>query len=375
MSRRKQSDNIGAEETETETETEAETETQTPPVIDDVDRDVDSVIAELGQEASYVVLRRFEAGDWVILDRLDVGDATAVAIKTRYGGGKYRARIHDDGGIFRKQVTFRIGGRSKSADDDEIKTELDARLEKLEKQFTEKNAPSPESGRDKLMEAVVSRLLAPPEIPKVDPLMGTLITALISGRPNSAGIDPVKLQELLQGARAEGYEQGKALGEAISLGGVDGDVSVAAVLAKSIPDVMKAFQSAHHNPPIPVQVVTSLPTPTPTPPIQTLTTEENMPTDAIGTYLRPAVPIILKWARSGKNPEIKAVNMLDDLTDTQRDGIGLAAERDDFVDSIMKAIPEFNAVEIDGWCRVFFSTIQNTVAPPDEETGVGGLEA
>lgn len=346
--------------------------------VEEADRDVDSVIAELGEDASYVVLRRFESGDWVILDRLDVGDSSAVAIKSRFGGGKYRARIHDTNGDFRKQVTFKMAGKSKSGDADEptdARDDMKERLDRLEKLITEGGSRvAGDSVQDKLLSAVVTRIMAVPERPAVDPLMGTLITALINGRPNSSGIDPIKLQELLQTARTDGYNQGKELGEAMGIAEGGGDANIATVLARTLPELAKTFGGAMRtgqriaaprpNPPAPAHLpATPAPAHIPVAPSE----GNGNVNDPIAQYLRPAVPIILKWARSNKSAEVKAVNMLDDLSEEQRDVIGKFAENDDFVEMVMQAIPEFHGADVDQWCRLFLVTVQNTLAPINEE--------
>lgn len=350
------------------------------------DRDIDAFMAELGDEAEFVQLRRYDnsVSDWVILGKIDASEATAEGIKARYGGGKYRARVIDREGIHGKMITFRLAGKPKNedGDEDENAKALRDRIAQLERTIAEKGTV-PETGRtanDRLMEAIVTRLLAPPVVPTRDPLMETLITALLAGKPSSGGIDPIKLQELLADARRDGYEQGKELGEALSLGDNNGDGSVASVLAHQLPKLTEIITNAQTREGTRRRIAPAKANPPATPLPETPHTivrgtegtsiqpEQPVNTNPIAKYLAPVVPTIMKWARSGKTPEVKAVNMIDDLTDQQKDTIGGLAEREDFVESVMSAVPEFNSPDVKAWVESFLATVQDTLAPAADES-------
>jgi hypothetical protein len=214
--------------------------------------------------------------------------------------------------------------------------------------------------------------------PTVDPLMQTLITALVGNRKNGDATDPIELQKLLQAAEDRGYERGKELGEAIAASMGEGD-GVARVLATSLPSVIDAFKSAQQsyvrNAPRPAQPATAhVASPATAPAVAPPTTEA----EAMGmgwiNALRPAVPVILKWARDGKDAAVKAANTVDDLRDDIRDSIAEQAEAPDFVESVVRAIPEFQAPDVQPWVTTFLLTVQEILTAPDEPESAADTE-
>ena len=341
--------------------------------------DIDRFLLEYADVGRYVLLDRWENSAWTFLDRLEYADAGIVTVKNRFGGGKYRMRIIGDNARKKKSFNFLIAGKSKDGDDpapvtpttDDKETirELRARLDAIDK----KSNGSGDTGgisSNKLMDAIVMRLLEPP---KSDPLVGKLLDAVVGRESNDNGVDAVELQKLLNGARAEGYAQGKALGEALATAVGEGD-PIARVLATTLPSVIDAFnhaqetyKTARPNPParsaaarVTEQVATPLPK----------TTEETPVSFANGpgwvNALRPAAPMLLKWARSGKDAVIKAANTVDDLNDDIREAIAIQAESPDFVQTVLDAMPEFQAEDVKPWIVAFLSTIQGILTEADE---------
>jgi hypothetical protein len=341
--------------------------------------DIDKILAEYADTARYVLLDRWESQAWTFLDRLEYPDAGLVNVKNRFGGGKYRMRIMDENAYRKKQVMFRISGRSKDGDegstipapandDKETIRELRARLDAVE----HKNGGGDTGGisSNKLMDAIVMRLLEPP---KADPLVGKLLDAVVGRESNDNGVDAVELQKLLNSARAEGYQQGKALGEALATAVGEGD-PIARVLATTLPSVIDAFnhaqetyKNARPNPPVrqaAARVTEQVATPLPK------TTEETPVSFANGpgwvNALRPAVPMLLKWARDGKDAPVKAANTVDDLNDDIREAIAIQAESPDFIESVLNAIPEFQAEDVRPWIISFLFTIQSILTEAED---------
>lgn len=341
---------------------------------------IDAIVAEFAQADAYITLERYEGGEWVFADRLEFADTTAARIKDLYGGGKYRIRLverTDEKNIQRRQVTFRIMGRAKLPEDTAAmngKSGMDERMDRLEKLLTEPRA-NPADGTTEILKVVLAKMLTP-ERPSHDPLLGTLITALVANKNGAPGVDPIKLQELLENARNEGYTRGKELGEAVASLGNDPETSVAAVLARSLPSIAETFGKAvaqgRAHVPLGAPTVARIPappTPTPTP---TQTTGEDVASNPNAppwvNYLRPAAPLLLKWARAGKSAEIKAANMLDDLSDTQRELVAGAAESETFVETIIGTIPEFQALDVVDWMVRFFSAVRDELTEPESSS-------
>lgn len=343
--------------------------------------DIDAILAEYAETGRYVLLDRWESSAWTFLDRLDIAEAGIVSIKTRFGGGKFRLRIMGDDAAKKKQVTFRISGRARDGDEsgyvapivplanDDAETirELRARLDGMEKKDS---GDSIGISSNKFMEAIVTRLLSPPER---DPLIGDLLKAVISKDSGGGdGVDPIELQKLLNSARSEGYEQGRALGEALATAVGDGD-PIARVLATTLPSVVTAFQesqrayrTAQTNVPIKAAATARA---IPNPPMPAVVEETPVSISNGSDWvnaLRPAVPMLLHWARSGKDASVKAANTVDDLNDDIRDAIAVQAEAPDFVQSVLAAIPEFQAEDVKPWIVMFLSTIQGILTEADD---------
>jgi hypothetical protein len=311
-------------------------------------------------------------GEWTFLTKLELPDAKLDQIQARFGGGKYRVEIMDgETGRRKHQRTFRIAGRSKNDDDSDATTakpEIAQRMERLEQLLAERDNPPARNESLGMADVLRLALTALTTKPAVDPLMTTLITALLNGRPSSAGLDPLKLQEIIQSAESKGYEQGKALGEALA-GGSEGD-GVARVLATTLPSVVDAFkqsQMAYVNRgralPAPATAAAN-----PAPEMQPATEGDEM---SWINALKPAVPLIRKWARDGKDARIKAANTIDDLSDTIRDVIAVQAEDENFVASVIAAIPEFQQPDVNAWVVLFLETVQDILAPGDGDDEPG----
>lgn len=352
---------------------------------DDGEPDIDALLAEYADVGRYVLLERWDISAWTFLDKLDIAEASIVSIKQRFGGGKYRMRIFGDENRKRKQVTFRIAGRSRVDDDAAVTMPVpvaDVILERLERLETKLVPPTtngegatPGTGRDRLMDAIVARILTPTPEPKENPLLTTLITALIGRGRESDGVDPIELQKLLADAEGKGYERGKQLGEALAIAAGEGD-GVARVIATALPSVVDAFknaQTAYNG----ARPVTRAPTATATVAAPAPATVGETVSVNLIDRLRPAVPILVKWARSGKDAAIKAANTLDDLDDSVCDAIAVQAEEPHFVESVLTAIPEFQSPpEVRAWMITFLSTIQETLTSPDIDEGstTGGTD-
>jgi hypothetical protein len=334
---------------------------------------VDAILAEHADVGNYVLLDRWEMQTWTFLDRLEYADAGLVSIKQRFGGGKFRMRIMGDDSQRKKQVVFRISGRSKDGDEsaytasailpapvnDDAETIRDLRAKLDAKKNGDDSGASMQS---KLMDAIVMRMLEPP---KTDPLVATLLKAVVENKAGGEDVSAVQLQKLLSEARAEGYKQGRELGEALATAVGEGD-PVARVLATTLPSVIDAFthaqeayKTARPNPPArPAMARVTEPAASPVPEI----TEEIPVSFANGPVwinaLRPAVPMLVKLAHAGKDPAIKAANMVDDLNDDIREIIAIQAESSAFVQTVIDSVPEFQAEDVKPWIVAFLSTIQ-----------------
>jgi hypothetical protein len=349
----------------------------------DDEMELDAILDSYSESGGYVFLRRMEMGDWTFLSKLEIPDAKLDQIQSRFGGGKYRVEIMNEGGRRLRQRTFRIAGKAKSDESDTTKSDLETRFERIEQLLLDR-AEGPKSngesvGMGEVLKVAMTALTARPT---VDPLMQTLITALIGNKNTGDSVDPLELQKLLQTAEDRGYNRGKELGEAIAVAGGEGGDGVARALAANLPGVIDAFKSAKQSYDTHVvsrqvpKPATATATATPAPEIAPPTTEG----EAMGlgwvNALRPAVPHLLKWAHDGKDAQIKAANTVDDLRDDIRDAIALQAESPDFVVSVISAIPEFQAPDVQPWVTVFLQTVQEMLtAPDDAEPGAEVVES
>jgi hypothetical protein len=225
-----------------------------------------------------------------------------------------------------------------------------------------------------ILKLVVAAALRPavPVVPQRDPLVADLITALIANKSGGGGdgVDAIELQKLLNEARKEGKEEGRQLGEALSAAMGEGD-GVARVLASALPSVVEAFGKAQQSY---QQAGRPLEPRRPNPPTQPATLqpvhEEPAPVTTGPVWinaLRPALPLMLSWARAGKDPSIKAANTVDDLSDQIREMIAVQAEEPNFVASVIEAIPEMSQTpELQTWFNVYLGTIQEMLTTADD---------
>lgn len=331
------------------------------PLPDDEDDEISRVFAELGDaEASVYVFRISpSAPKGAMIDVVSPSEATLEAIKEKFGGGKYYFRVRDRNGVYVKgrRVTFAIEGAPKPAAD-----------------AAPPPTPAPAPVSD-VPNAIIDALRALPQLvattvrdalggaaqstPPRDPLVQTLIEKLFDRSQQQPAHDVTATLRLVEEARANGIELGKAMarnggsGEDAALGRFL--EATGTPLAQSLARRLDADRQAPRA--APPGGAPAAPSP-------------NVP--AWIAQVRGFMPVLLGWARAGKDPANRAALVAEDASDLAFRQIRKAAELPTFVGDVKDALPELCAPDVDEWATEFLTALAAEVlddapAQPDAQ--------
>lgn len=310
--------------------------TATPPesaavavrVVEGEPDPLDALLAEFSESGHYVKLQRQTERAprvWQHIGRIELSHDMVEDVREQFGGGAYKALIYTALHKYKRTVDFHVAGRPKVLEGEEVSAAT--------------SLPVPDYVAR--IEALLERMK--PAAPPVDPLDTALkIVALMQkSEPAVAGADVATTLKMLQDAEERGERRGMQLGE-LKAGGGGGD-SLGDVAAKYLPgliDVMRANTPAH---PAPVAYVPTpvAPASAPAPaivPALTLPAGYEWLAELLVLY-----PRLHQQAVTSRDPEVIADFAVEQFSDELADRIAAVSARDEFVMTVIGALPPQSA--------------------------------
>jgi hypothetical protein len=316
-----------------------------------------------GDEGKVVLKRRNSKGNIATLDVLGVADFSIERVMQDWGGGRYIATAFK-GQTKMGQIQFEI--------DESVPKRTPIREVQPQIQISQ-SVPTMEDPRIAAMERMIQ---------SNNDLMKTLLTAMVQKGNGSDGALEIglKIADMVQ-ARAPAQPEKPSFDmlKEVFLAGLDakhaaegtneeGYMPVVRAFAEPISKVLNAALTRDRNVAagsIPVPVRAPAQPAAPPPPALP-------PGQAWLIHLQPHLDTILSWAKAGKDPELYAEVILDNIEPGAQMEIGEAAKDPEFVSKTLAALPMF--IPYSAWATATLTNIKEILtAPPEpEETGAGG---
>lgn len=317
--------------------------------------------AEFGDDEGKVILKRRNAkGQLAMLDFMSVNDFSFDRVMQDWGGGRYIATA------FKNQI--KMG---------QVQFEID---ESIPKRTPIKEVPPSQP------QAAVAVHGAPQEDPRIaalersiqsqNDLMKTLITAMVAKQGNgseSALEMGLKIAEMINQRTPTAEKPSFADLKDIFLAGIEakqaaeggGEEGYAPVLkafagpiAKVLDSAMGADRRRMMAGSMPVQPTAPAPQPAPA---------ALPPGQAWMVHLQPHLNTLLGWAKAGKDPELYAEVILDNIEPGAQMEIGQAAQDPEFVSKTLAALPMF--IPYSAWATAVLTNMKELLTAPPEEGG------
>lgn len=316
--------------------------------------------AEFGDDEGKVVLKRRNVkGQLAMLDVMSVADFSIERVMQDWGGGRYIATA------FKNQA--KMG---------QVQFEID---ETIPKRTPVKEIAQPQAAVTVQGQASEDPRIAALErsIQSSNDLIKVMITAMVAKQGNggdNALETGLKIAEMIT-ARTPAAEkpsfsdlkdifiagiEAKAAAEG---GGEEGYLPVLKAFADPISKVLNAALTrdrgtmAAGSVPVPVRQ----PSPAAAPP-------QLPPGLAWLVHLQPHLPTLLNWAQEGKDPELYAEVILDNISPGGQMEIAQAAQDPEFVSKTLAALPMFTPFS--AWATAVLTNMKDLLlAPPEPESG------
>ena len=318
---------------------------------------------EFGEDEGKVVLKRRNAkGQLAMLDIMAVADFNIDRVMQDWGGGRYIAAA------YKNQV--KMG---------QIQFEIDESIPKRTP-IKEVQPPSQAQGAVPGPASEDPRIAAlERSIQSTNDLMKVMITALVSkqGNGSESALDTgLKIAEMITSRTPapdkpsftdlkDIFIAGIEAKAAAEGGGDEGYLPVLKTFAEPISKVLNAALSRDRGTmagSVPVAVNPSQPQPA------------LLAGPAWLVHLRPHVNTLLAWAKAGKDPELYAEVILDNIEPGAQMEIAEAAKDPEFVSKTLASLPMFTSYS--AWATAVLTNMKDLLlAPPEpEEDGTGATE-
>lgn len=320
--------------------------------------------SEFGEDEGKVILKRRNAkGQLAMLDIMSVADFSIDRVMQDWGGGRYIAAA------FKNQAKM---GQIQFEIDESIPKRTPIKETPQSQAVATVHGPASEDPRIAALER---------SIRSQDDLMKTLITAIVSKQGNGSGESALEMGLKI----AEMINQRTPAAEKPSFADLK-DIFLAGIEAKQAAEgggeeegympVLKAFagpiakvldQAVTHDRSrmvaagsVPVQPHAPLPAAAPPPALP----------PGLGwlIHLQPHLPTLLGWAKAGKDPDLYAEVILDNIEPGAQMEIAQATQDPEFVSKTLAALPMF--VPYSAWATAVLTNMKELLlAPPESEGG------
>lgn len=314
--------------------------------------------SEFGEDEGKVVLKRRNAkGQLAMLDFMSVADFSIDRVMQDWGGGRYVAAA------FKQQTKM---GQIQFEVDESIPKRTPIKENPAAQQVqVVTQGPTIEDPRIAALER---------SIQSTNDLMKVMITALVSKQGNGDGAleTGMKIAEMIN-ARTPAPESmkpafadlkeiflaGIEAKEAAEGGGDEGYLPVIKAFAGPITDLVTHVTKGGGRPAL---MAGSVPVVHPAPPAVP-------PGPSWLVHLRPHLPTLLGWAEAGKDPELYAEVILDNIAPGAQMEIAQAAKDPEFVSQTLQALPMFTPYS--AWAAAVLANIKKLLIEEPEDTGTG----
>ena len=323
--------------------------------------DVIAIMEEVGEQATAVALWRMNGSEEQYIDRVAANELSLDYVRKhpQGGGGRYRIRVAGPRNAkghapWIRAHTFTIAGApNQDASSGPVKAESRPWWAELAV-----------AALPAVAGAIAAKML---EKKEADPLLLAILQQSSKGDAPTS----VEIQSLVESARTAGFTQGKELGHAQALaenpptsGEGDGPLTTAIKeLGPSLVEVMKSGRT---------------PTPVAPPRAQLASTTQAAPgtetTAAPGWVARvkPYLRYLLSWADAGKNAVVKAMTVLDDLPEADRESLAVSCESETFVQDVLGWLPELGTTDARrAWFSEFLTALQDALTTTEDEEDGG----
>ena len=336
---------------------------------DPVDSAMEQFFAELDAPDVEVYLSRQDPVDpreYAHLAVIDAKDFSLEYVKQIYGGGRYKARVRRGGKPYTwlRQVSFAIDARLYPPRTKPLHEGHEAPAAS-----PAGNSPSPELLELRTMVrelcGLTAQLATRPAAPERDPVeMALRIAEAVKAPPQSFSV--AEILTLVESARSNGMRLGRELAEK-----APEQDSVLAFAREIAPPILGALQKNATPGPAPTQAATGLhlvradrPA-APAPPSSSDSTDPMGPSSLIPEWARPLqrwIPQLLIKQQQGKNPEVYAHLLLEELDHDTYERLAEASAAPDFVESVLNAAPGLTDPGRRAWFAEFLAEVRETIA-------------
>lgn len=367
MAARKQARTRGAATATREDEIETGTETEQAVVPGDVE----SLLSEIGEDGATVGVWRVHPteGEQFIL-KVAAAEWDLAALQREWGGGKYKVRVRSntpDGGgrrSWKRGHTFTIAGKSRSPDETGAPVGASAPVPPAAPVVS--SAPWLGDVMKAAIPVMVAAFIAKmTEKQTTDPLILELIRQMGQAQKGES-LSIRDVQDMIRQTREEERVHAKELAAARVSGGGDGDGGLAGVLRETLPPMVEMFGKAleQRRGATPAPAATATATVTAAPAALSPGQPEWV------ARVRPFVGHMVKWADAGKTPAVKAENVIDDLTERDRDTLAASCETETFLTDVFVYFPELGSTPARReWFVAFFVEVQGLLTETDDDEG------
>lgn len=326
------------------------------PDTDGMDDNTWRAMVELGEQAEKILLhRRYPNGRYGFMTEYLPDDFSLLRVRDEFGPGEYLAQYIDQEKRQTGRASFMIDAPPKKEEPSQPVVAqapgFDGIREILQQQT-------------ELIRALLEKSQIAAKTPQHDPFDMAIRLAEVL-RPN----------ERPERSFSEVAEIFKA-GVDLAARAEKGDEGYSGVIEKFAPPVLSILESAARGrnggsrPPPPR--VAPPPSPNQPAPEPQPTMDPNAPSWMV--HLQPHIPTLLGWARMGKDPELYAAVILDNLDPGAALEVEEAAQADDFVEKTFAALPMFKPYS--AWAKSILQHIKDqtkreAVDPDDLDAGTG----
>jgi hypothetical protein len=333
---------------------------ESPP--DDMKKALNQTGANESKIALYIENEeRLSQYDFV--DEFPAESFNLVKIQARYGPGQYRAIFYDNNDEEVRKVEFGIAARPDSENDDKDDDKFDRLITVLmERESNRNTGQAPQStglSATEILLPIILKLLDNKN--GADPLAQFAAMATILKGSTGGGIDPLTMMTQLREER----EAGMKLGERIA-GAAEGEGGFWPTAVRELsPAIMAIASRATNTPALGSPVV----------PAQIAAPANAIPDNLSWLLpLRGYLPVLVQKARQGKSPEVYADFLIEEMNAEQHAKLEVSAKEADFVETMMRAVTDFQAPELQQWGRNFLLQIRSHFVTVESDVNNGDTE-
>lgn len=270
-------------------------------------------------------------------------------IQARYGPGQYRAIFYDNNDEEIRKQEFGVAAQpgrddDDNGNDDKIDRLVAALMERENNRNADQSRQSTGLSATEILLPIVLKLLDGGNRP--DPIAQFAAMAAVLKGDGGNAISPLAMMKELREER----EAGIKLGERIVNGGESEGGFWPTAMKELAPAILTIASNAKTpavgTPQVPAQIAA--------------TSSPDIPANLSWLLpLRGYLPVLLSKARQGKSPEVYADFLVEELKPEDYAKLEVSAKDPAFIETMIRAVPDFQAPELQQWGRNFLTQIRS----------------